>query len=219
MGPLGWAGSEAGRQGRAQERALPFTLGARSSSHRPPRALQVLVDDIDVRSIGLRCLRRQMALVGQEPVMFRCGPVCCGCWLLWEGQGAGGGEQAVQGMSPALLRPLCCGWASMYSRPAVLPTLSRSGTILDNLTFGSGATPQQVADAARAAQAMSFIEALPEGLATRLGDGGGQLSGGQLQRLAIARAILRRPRVGGRVVAGWGVRMPQQQGPHLSHQL
>lgn len=45
------------------------------------------------------------------------------------------------------------------------------------------------------AQALDFIERLPEGLATRLGDGGSQLSGGQMQRLAIARAILRQPRV------------------------
>lgn len=44
-------------------------------------------------------------------------------------------------------------------------------------------------------QALEFIERLPEGLATRLGDGGSQLSGGQMQRLAIARAILRQPRV------------------------
>lgn len=46
-------------------------------------------------------------------------------------------------------------------------------------------------------QALDFIERLPEGFATRLGDGSSQLSGGQMQRLAIARAILREPRVRG----------------------
>lgn len=61
--------------------------------------------------------------------------------------------------------------------------------------MGSGASMQQVQAAARAAAALDFIEALPEGFATRLGDGGSQLSGGQLQRLAVARAMLRAPRV------------------------
>lgn len=45
------------------------------------------------------------------------------------------------------------------------------------------------------AQALDFIQALPEGFSTRLGDGGSRLSGGQLQRLALARALLHQPRV------------------------
>jgi ABC-type multidrug transport system fused ATPase/permease subunit len=61
--------------------------------------------------------------------------------------------------------------------------------------LGSGASLEQVRQAAKAAQALDFIERLPEGFATRLGDGGSQLSGGQLQRLAVARAIMRNPRV------------------------
>ena len=61
--------------------------------------------------------------------------------------------------------------------------------------LGCGASLEQVRQAARAAQALDFIERLPEGFATRLGDGGSQLSGGQLQRLAVARAIMRNPRV------------------------
>jgi hypothetical protein len=63
--------------------------------------------------------------------------------------------------------------------------------------MGSGASSDAVKAAARAAHALDFIESLPEGFATRLGDGGSQLSGGQLQRLAVARAMLRSPRVSG----------------------
>lgn len=75
------------------------------------------------------------------------------------------------------------------------PPLARSASILDNITMGSGASSDAVKAAARAAHALDFVEALPEGFATRLGDGGSQLSGGQLQRLAVARAMLRSPRV------------------------
>ncbi len=53
----------------------------------------------------------------------------------------------------------------------------------------------QVIEAARMAQALDFIQALPDGFSSRLGDGGSRLSGGQLQRLALARALLHQPRV------------------------
>jgi subfamily B ATP-binding cassette protein MsbA len=58
-----------------------------------------------------------------------------------------------------------------------------------------GATDAAVQAAARAAQAHGFIAALPQGYATPLGPGGGRLSGGQRQRIALARALLRDPRV------------------------
>jgi len=65
-------------------------------------------------------------------------------------------------------------------------------SIAENIAFGrEDATPEQVAAAARLANAAEFIERLPDGYGTLVGEGGATLSGGQRQRLAIARAILR----------------------------
>ena len=66
------------------------------------------------------------------------------------------------------------------------------GTVEDNLRLGKpDATRDEIADAARAANAYDFIAALPQGYATVIGERGLRLSGGQRQRLAIARALLR----------------------------
>ena len=65
-------------------------------------------------------------------------------------------------------------------------------TIAANIAYGrTGATPEQIRDAARAAAAHDFIEALPQGYDTVAGENGVRLSGGQRQRIAIARAMLR----------------------------
>lgn len=65
------------------------------------------------------------------------------------------------------------------------------GTVEENIRYGQGlASPAQIEQAARAAHAHEFIEALPQGYQTLLGEGGQGLSGGQRQRLAIARALL-----------------------------
>ena len=67
-----------------------------------------------------------------------------------------------------------------------------SGTIADNIAMGlSGATREQVREAARRAQADDFIRALPDGYDTPLGERGVNLSGGQRQRISIARAFLK----------------------------
>ena len=67
-------------------------------------------------------------------------------------------------------------------------------TIANNIKYGRpGASDEDIADAAKRANAMEFIEASPEGFGRNVGERGCQLSGGQRQRLAIARAILRNP--------------------------
>ena len=68
------------------------------------------------------------------------------------------------------------------------------GTIRENLAYGNpAATDADIIDAAKTAEAWSFIEALPEGLDTPVGERGVRLSGGQRQRLSLARALLKDP--------------------------
>ncbi len=70
------------------------------------------------------------------------------------------------------------------------------GTVRENIAYGSfEASDEQVARAARLAEAHDFIAALPQGYDTIVGERGQKLSGGQRQRLAIARAILKDPPV------------------------
>lgn len=69
-----------------------------------------------------------------------------------------------------------------------------SGTIRENLKWGNPeATQEEIESACRDAQAHGFIMAFPEGYDTQLGQGGVNVSGGQKQRLCIARAMLKKP--------------------------
>ena len=70
-----------------------------------------------------------------------------------------------------------------------------SGSLHDNLTYGHAAAGEdEINDALELAFAAEFVARLPQGLDTLVGEGGVGLSGGQRQRLAIARALLARPR-------------------------
>ena len=83
---------------------------------------------------------------------------------------------------------------NVHGRIAVVnqDTVLFHGTVEDNLRFGKpDATREELAAAARTANAHEFIERLPEGYRTVVGERGVRLSGGQRQRIAIARAILR----------------------------
>lgn len=69
-------------------------------------------------------------------------------------------------------------------------------TIYENILYGrDGATESEVIEAAKAANAHTFISALPNGYQTEVGERGVQLSGGQKQRVAIARAVLKDPTI------------------------
>lgn len=71
-----------------------------------------------------------------------------------------------------------------------------SGTVRDNLLWGrADATEEEIRRAAKDAQALDFIEAMPQGFDTWLEQGGVNVSGGQKQRLCIARAMLRHPAI------------------------
>lgn len=97
----------------------------------------VLIDGIDVRETSYHALREQMALVGQQALLF-------------------------------------------------------SGTIRENIALGRpSATEEEILKAADAAAVSAFLPSQPQGLDTRLGEGGAGLSGGQRQRVAIARAFIK----------------------------
>ena len=101
----------------------------------------IRIDDWDIRSVQIRSLRDQVAIVPQEPVLF-------------------------------------------------------GDSIAENIRYGRlDATDEEVRAAAIAANAMSFIENLPDGMQAKVGERGVKLSAGQRQRIAIARALLHNPRI------------------------
>ncbi len=84
--------------------------------------------------------------------------------------------------------------AAVRSRIALVPqeTIIFAASARDNIRYGRwDASEQEIVDAARAANADEFLEALPDGYDSFLGEGGARLSGGQRQRIVIARALLR----------------------------
>lgn len=75
-------------------------------------------------------------------------------------------------------------------------TVLFSGTVLENLLVAApNATQEEILAALEAANALEFVQNLPDGLATEVGERGAVLSGGQKQRLAIARAFLKNPKI------------------------
>lgn len=98
------------------------------------------------------------------------------------------GERDLRKLDPAALR----GTLGLVAQDVVL----FSGSAADNIRYGRPDAPQSdVEEAARLAHAHEFIAALPERYDTFLGERGIRLSGGQRQRLAIARALLKMPRL------------------------
>ena len=87
---------------------------------------------------------------------------------------------------------------SLRQQVGIVPqeTILFNGTVYDNILYGRlDATKEEIEEAAKAANAHDFIMELPDGYKTMLGDRGVNISGGQRQRIAIARAILKDPRI------------------------
>ncbi|MBI2267122.1 MAG: ABC transporter ATP-binding protein [Armatimonadetes bacterium] len=106
-----------------------------------PQSGRILVDGVDIRTITLKSLREQIAIVLQETLLF-------------------------------------------------------SGTIRDNIAYGKpDATTEEIVQAAKAANAHEFLEEFSKGYDTLVHERGIRLSGGQRQRIAIARALLRDPKI------------------------
>ena len=80
--------------------------------------------------------------------------------------------------------------ATVLQHPALL-----NDTVRMNITLGAGISDEDIWQALDIAQLKAVVEALPEQLETRIGRDGVRLSGGQRQRLAVARMILRKPKV------------------------
>ena len=91
-----------------------------------------------------------------------------------------------------------CTLASLRGQIGIVPqdTVLFAGTLRDNIAYGRlDATDEQITEAAKMANAWEFIVKLPQGMDTVVGERGVMLSGGQRQRIAIARAVLRDPRI------------------------
>lgn len=104
-----------------------------------------------------------------------------------------GGEIDIDGMD---IREASLG--SLRDQIGLVPqdTLLFNTSIKENVLYGRlDATDEEVWEAIRSANAEKFIKALPHGIETRVGDRGLVLSGGQRQRIAIARAILKNPKI------------------------
>jgi len=98
---------------------------------------------------------------------------------------------AGQNLADLDLQDLRSQYALVPQQPVLFST-----NVIDNLRYGQpNASKEQVIAAAKAAHAHEFIEQLPQGYESCLGESGVKLSGGQKQRLAIARAILRDPKI------------------------
>ncbi|KAG1341836.1 ABC transporter B family member 11 [Cocos nucifera] len=103
------------------------------------------------------------------------------------------GEVLIDGVN---LKSLRLGWIRQKIGLVSQEPVLFNATIMENIAYGKGgATLEDIRRALELANAAKFVDMMPEGLDTVVGEHGAQLSGGQKQRIAIARAILKNPRI------------------------
>ena len=132
----------------------------------------VLLDGTDVRQLNIHWLRSQIGLVGQEPMLFNDSI-----------------EYNIKYGSPDDKMQWGQGVEPNESDTKVKET-DAAPAIVD-----VAGTDEAVVEAAKLANAMTFVGGFHAGFKTNVGEGGSQLSGGQKQRVAIARALIRKPRI------------------------
>lgn len=103
------------------------------------------------------------------------------------------GQVTIDGVA---LRDLDAGYLRQYIGVVPQDVVLFSGSIAENIAYGTpGATVEQIQEAANQANAHDFIMSFSKGYETEVGERGVTLSGGQKQRIAIARAVLRNPKI------------------------
>ena len=149
----------------------------------------VLLDGVDVRRLDVSWLRAQIALVQQEPALF------ADSIAYNIGYGRVGAKPEIDQGVPqdASEDTTAAAVVKVLAADEIKVTASRSAAVDKILSRFEVAA--DVREAARDANALSFIESFRHTFATHVGARGSQLSGGQKQRIAIARAVIRAPRL------------------------
>jgi len=160
--------------------------------------------EIEMRGVGFRYPGAEAPVLGD--VSFRSGPGQITAVIGSTGAGkttllslaarlfdATSGTVLIDGVPIAELEP-----ALLWARIGLVPQRPYlfSGTVASNLRYGDpNAADSELWDALEVAQARAFVESMPGGLGAPIAQGGTNVSGGQRQRLCIARALLRRPEI------------------------
>lgn len=150
--------------------------------YEPEGGLVALDDGTPLHTLNVRWLRSQMGLVSQEPVLFDCTVL----------------ESIAHGLLGSFAHTHLHSAVRFLSRYSLDAGQMRDDWLADAPDTLRGALAHVVSlceEAARLAQAHTFICKMPHGYLTRVGDAGRTLSGGQRQRIALARAIVKKPRV------------------------